>query len=349
MGSVGKVIKDAVSSARDEIKESCAPFMKRKVSSYSDTKEVSRDVFQFLKSFGSQFTKKRNCDFDAVSLFNSDYIPTTNFNDDVIIGDKPSLDAPQLDLFRLCFVVDLLCLKAEEKSYLSSKAEVASIDEKTKVCHAKKIEALHKAIKMEKQSYRWGIMQKTTGWVASMTGIILGATLIATGAGAVAGSLIMAAGVVTLTMSVMEVFGVWQKVTDLLPGDDPEKKRAVTMWIQLGVAVFCLGAGVVGMIFGGGLSSVQESMGAVMQVFGGIATCAGGVGTLGRGVSDYRFKNKLADSKGFELQLELMQNEREDLLDLLENGVERLEKFYEMMGSTLKLYKKVFYAQESAR
>ncbi len=340
MGDFIQSIRREVTSFAKDIKEACPKYMGKRFSTYSNTSDSSRSVFRYLQSVGRDVVKRRQTDFDAVDL-TEEYNPVCRFEDDFVLGDPPLLDAPR-PLDKLCYLIDLQLLRAEEKSYGFAREEATDIDRRNKTFNEKKIEAMHEAIRKEKQYKRWGTLQAVIGWVAPMSGIVVGGALIFSGSGAVAGSMILASSVIALTMSVTETFGLWQKLTNLLPGDDPDKKRAVMMWTQLGVAVFCAGVSGVGMMCGGGFSAIKESMGAVMQVFSGLATAAGGVGVIGRGITGYQFKNRLADSKHFEAQIKVLQHEREDLSDLLENGVERIEEFYKMLSSTLKLQRKVF-------
>jgi hypothetical protein len=260
---------------------------------------------------------------------------------------KPILSPPKLGIFALYYILTKIGIFSDGQSTYAYKREIELVDLETTEAHKKRLEEIKQALKKEKETERWGIAVKAFSWITTLMGIVAGVVLIATGVGAVAGAMLIAGGVIQLTNQIMELSGGWQKIVALLPGEDLERKKAVVSWMQIAIGVLAIilcGAGV----FWGGYSNFGEAMRVGMQVMGGIAAIGYGVTTIGEGASLYAFKNATADSKYYDKELARLKHMRQDLMDNLDMGTDRLEKLFEDLARVLEFEKELFQADQMA-
>ncbi|MCH9627919.1 MAG: hypothetical protein S4CHLAM2_15680 [Chlamydiales bacterium] len=258
---------------------------------------------------------------------------------------KPILERPKTGVFALYYILTKMGIYSDGTSNFSYKKEIEMVNEETTTAHKLRLDGLKLAIEKEQSAAQWGIASKVFSWIGSMMGIIAGIALIATGVGAVAGAMLVAGGLIQITNQILELTGGWKKIAELLPGDDPDKKRAVISWMQIGIAVLCLilsGAGVLW----GGYSNLSEAMQTAMAVFGGVAAMGHGVTTIGEGVSGFMYKDKMSDVKRYDRVLAELKHKRRDLMERVEWGVDRLEKLFEDLAQALEFEIELFRADQ---
>lgn len=259
---------------------------------------------------------------------------------------KPALEPPKLGVFALYYILTKLGIASDATSNFACKNEIERVDLETTEAHKKRLDEMREAIKQEDQSARWSVAVKVFSWIGSLLAIISGIALIATGVGAVAGAMILAGGLIQITNQILELSGGWKKIADSLPGDDPEKKKAVVCWMQIGVAVLCLilsGAGVVW----GGFSNFGAALQTAQNMMSGIAIMGGGVTTIGEGVSTSKYKDKMGEVKRYETILAGLKHKRRDLMETVEWGIDRLEKLFEELAQALEFEVELFRAEQS--
>jgi hypothetical protein len=258
---------------------------------------------------------------------------------------KPELTPPKVGIFALYYLLTKIGLLSDGASNFAYKKEVELIDLETTEIHKKRLEDIREGIKKEQETVRWGVAAKVFSWITSLIAIITGIALIATGVGAVGGAMLIAGGTLQIANQVMELAGGWKKVAEMLPGDDSEKKRAVISWMQIGIAVLCIVLSGAGVIWGG-TANFLESMQTAMGFLSGMAIMGHGVTTIGEGIAGFMFKDKLADIKKFDIQLARLKHMRQDLMDKVEWGVDRLEKLFEDLAQALEFERELFQADQ---
>lgn len=261
---------------------------------------------------------------------------------------KPQLQAPRLGVFALYYVLTKIEIHSNATSNFAAKIEIESLDAEMNETHKQRLDEMKEALKKERQTKRWGIAMKVFSWIASLFAVIAGAIMIATGVGAIAGALLIAAGTIQIGSQIMEITGGWNKVADILPSDDAEKKRSVISWMQMGIAILCLLLTLGGVVIGG-ISSFQEAMSIVSSAIQSVAASAQGIVTIGEGIEQRNFRNRLAEVKTYDVKLMKLKNLRQELMDKVELGVERLEKLFEEMAQALKFEEELFEADQMAQ
>lgn len=258
---------------------------------------------------------------------------------------KPELTPPKLGVFALYYLLTKMGIASDGTSNFAYKKEIEFVDGQTNEIHKKRLEEIKEAIKKEKETERWGIAYKVFSWIASLIAMIVGIALIATGVGAVAGAMLIAGGTIQMTNQIMEITGGWKKIVELLPGEDTEKKRAVISWMQIGIAVLCLVLCAAGGIWHG-FSNLGPAMQLAVGVLGAIAAMGHGVTTIGEGIEGFMFKERLADVKKFDIKLASLKHMRQDLMDKVQGGIDRLEKLFEDLAQTLAFEEELFQADQ---
>lgn len=258
---------------------------------------------------------------------------------------KPILERPRTGVFALYYILTKMGIYSDGTSNFSYKKEIEMVNEETTTAHKLRLDGLKLAIEQEQSAAQWGIASKVFSWIGSMVGIIAGIALIETGVGAVAGAMLVAGGLIQITNQILELTGGWKKIAELLPGDDPDKKRAVISWMQIGIAVLCLILSAAGVIWGG-YSNLSEAMQTAMAVFGGIAAMGHGVTTIGEGISGFMYKDKMSDVKRYERVLAELKHKRRDLMERVEWGVDRLEQLFEDLAQALEFEIELFRADQ---
>lgn len=258
---------------------------------------------------------------------------------------KPVLERPKTGVFALYYILTKIGIFSDGSSNSAYKKEIEFVDEESTTAHKKRLEEMKKAIDKENSSRRWSIAEKVFSWMGSLFAMIAGAVLIATGVGAVAGAMMIAAGVIQITNQILEISGGWKKIAELLPGDDLEKKRAVVSWIQLGIAVLCIILSGAGIIFGG-YSTFGEAMQQASNMIGAVATMGHGATSIGQGISSYKYKDAFGEVKRHEKRLAELKHMREDLMDKVEMGVDRLEQLFEDLSKAIEFEVELFRADQ---
>jgi Secretion system effector C (SseC) like family len=259
--------------------------------------------------------------------------------------NKPELSPPKMGVFALYYILTKIGIQSDGAGNFAYKKEIELIDYETTETHRKRLEELKESIKQEKENTRWSVAAKVFSMIGSLIAIISGILMLATGVGAVAGAMLMIGGLIQVSNQIMEMTGGWQKIIQLLPGDDREKKAAIVAWMQIGVSVLCLILSGVGIIWGG-YSHFQEVYQIANHMMGALASIGQGITVIGYGINLFMFKNKLSELKQFEVQLAKLKHQRSNLMEKVEWGVDRLEQLLEDIAKALEFEVELFQADQ---
>lgn len=263
----------------------------------------------------------------------------------------PYLPAPNLlpaaSIVCTFFILDKLMLSSESNAFSIAKQEINTIDDQSEKIHTKRLEALTKTLAKERHQASWSVFAHVTAWMGSLTGIVAGITLIATGVGVVPGVMMIIAGLFAFSLQLMEICQVWNKLIEILPTGDLAKSKAIVSWIQIGIVGLSVLVGIVSVLVGG-FWSVQDSMKTFMQIFNGVIIGAEGLASIGIGITSYQFFNGRASIKEHDISLAVLKHAREDLMDALEEYAHYMERLMEYMAESLHTLKEIFHAEQRA-
>ena len=258
---------------------------------------------------------------------------------------KPRLERPRTGVFALYYILTKIGIRSDGNANFAYKSEIEKVDAETTTAHKQRLEALKKAVEKEKSSSRWGIATKVFSWIGSFMGLVTGVALVVTGVGAVAGALMIAGSLLQITNQILEMTGGWKKIAELLPGDDPDRKRAVITWMQIGIAVLCLILCGVGMATGG-YANYSEASQLGMKAIQGVALIGHGTGTIGEGVNMFMSKNSMSETRRYEMILAELKHKRRDLMEKVEWGLDQLEQLFEDLTKALEFEVELFRADQ---
>lgn len=272
-------------------------------------------------------------------------------------SSKPFLPAPvanplysSVSVFYMFLQMIKDSMESESGSFTNSKKQIEKDD--LEMQELVRTEAVNRreAAEKEKQANRWGILAKIASWFANIFSIVAGVVICATGAGALAGGMLIAAGVVGLGSQIMETAGGWKKIKELLPGDDDSKKEAVCTWIQIAISV--LGLILAGVSFGvgaggPGISVLGSALTTVFSTLGGITQGATAIAGLGTTVNKFLFNDKLVDAKKVEKEIIYRKYLREDAQHSLDLSLQRLLEYFQMLSKHFLHLEEMFHADQS--
>ncbi|MEZ5314849.1 MAG: type III secretion system translocon subunit SctE [Chlamydiales bacterium] len=289
--------------------------------------------------------KKKQAKIEAISIKHPDYNSEIYKEKKDMAMQKPRLEKPNTGLFALYYILTKIGIFSNNASSFSYKKEIESLDMETTRAHQKRLDEIKEALEKEKSTENWGIAVKIFSWITSLIGIIAGVTMIATGIGAVAGGMIVAGGLIQITNQILTITDGWKKISQILPGNDPDKKRAIISWMQIGIAVLCLILSGVG-IAGGGYSHFSEATQTAMALFGGVISMGYGAVTIGEGITLFMFKNKLSEVKRYDQILAELKHKRQDLIEEGDWNIDRLEQLFKDLAKMLEFEAELFKSNQ---
>jgi|GEM_PF-2421170 len=258
-------------------------------------------------------------------------------------GIKPQIGFPKIALFCVYYILTKLGFFAAAANHHVNQQNIKALDQESTKIRTERIEELRELHAKAKITNRWGLLTKVITWFTSITTILTGVTLCLTGAGAFAGGMLVLAGLISLTNQLLEITGGWQKIAEEIGGDDPEKTRAMIMWMQIGITVLCMVLAGGSAVFAG-FDVLKGAMGTIASSFNIAATIGIGTVIICKGMTEKEYWDRMAYVKKHDRQLREIKHRREDLMEIsqtaFENTTELMESFHrilEIRTSTTKM------------
>lgn len=240
----------------------------------------------------------------------------------------PTLPHLPSALFTLYYLMNKLSLLSENLSAVGLRQLIESHQQEVEAVHERRIEALQKVLTAEKRAQNWKIMTTLFAWTGIVMAIVTGVLLVTTGVGLVAGTLLVAGGILTLTDQALDISHAWDEIASLLPVDDPEQQRSIISWIRLSLLFVSLavsGASI-------GMTGFSQVWG--ISQMGSSLTQAGAVGAaalaaLGKGAAHSSYFKALSQLKGLEMELIDLEMDETRHRELLEHLLSCSEGLFE--------------------
>lgn len=203
------------------------------------------------------------------------------------------------------------------------------------------IEKLKEAAKKAQENGFWSMLQKIGECILAAISTILGITLVATGAGAIVGGVLIAAGILTITNFAMRETGSWDWAAKKL-SNDKEQQKKLAIYLPLGVglvaAVLGLGGSIATALWTS-LNMAQQAL-SIGQAALGIYQ---GFTTVGKGITDAKVLWTQADLIDIEKRttLERLSFERNSsamhqMIQVFENAQQSAEQVIDLAAKALK-------------
>lgn len=261
------------------------------------------------------------------------------------VAIKPLLEQPNIGVFALYYILTKIGILSDGTSNFSYKQEIETIESETTSAHKKRLAELKLAMEHEQQASRWSVFNTVFSWMGALSSLFTGVVLVATGAGAIAGALLIAGGLIQVTSQILEITGGWKKIAELLPGDNVAKKRAVVMWMQIGIGVLCFILSGAGALWSG-YANFGEAGRTANALFSCIANIGQGVTAIGTGITMFMSKNKISDVKRYEKIIAELKHKRRDLMDQADSGIDRLQQLFEDLARALDFEVELFNSDQ---
>ncbi|MCH9609123.1 MAG: hypothetical protein S4CHLAM45_08860 [Chlamydiales bacterium] len=259
--------------------------------------------------------------------------------------EKPELEPPRIGIFALYYVLTKMGIVSDSHSTWETRSNIRQNQDDLDALHKLRLEEMKKAIAAEDKTKNWSLSMQVFSWMGSFTAIITGIALIVSGVGAIAGAMILCSGLFALTNHILQITGGWDKICDLLPGEDKEKKKAVITWMQIGISVLCLIMAGAGAYFGG-FGATFEAMSNFQAAFGSVVMFAQNISAIGEGVSHYQYRNRLAEGLKHKRKIEQLKHRQKDLFERSEEGLERLKQLFKDLSKALEFETELFQADQ---
>ena len=173
------------------------------------------------------------------------------------------------------------CGESLIKSFTTSLSQGSA---KLKTLSLENIEKLKEAAKSAQSSEFWSFLQKIGECILAAITTVLGITLVATGAGAIIGGVMIAAGILTLTNFAMRETGSWDSVAKQL-SDDKENQKNIAFYLPLGMGLLAAVLGIGGSV-ATALYTTLNVAGQAVTVLQAAASIYQGITTVGHGVTE---------------------------------------------------------------
>lgn len=255
-----------------------------------------------------------------------------------ISRQRPILSPPSMT--SIIFDAHKMLSSMQHKKMQDCKKEMDALEEKRSKLREEKLEQWKKHRDKTTAMTHWSTAMSIFSWITCCLEIFSGIALIAMG-NVVGGSLLLAGGLIQLTNHIMMQTGGWEKVTEHLPGDDPEEKRKIVSWMQIGTAIFSMmlaGAGgtIVGMP---GLSPAMKA--ASSLAISGLAI-GQGVTTIGQGISHSQVKDAQSVLEKLNAHIQKHDFRVQDLREYMEDGVKSNKRSISMITQAIKQREQIY-------
>lgn len=161
------------------------------------------------------------------------------------------------------------------------------------VC-AENIQKLQEAARRAADSSFWSILKKIATCLLSALSMVFGVALVASGGGALIGSLMIASGVLSLSNFALSETGAWDWISKQLANDNEERQKTLAWVLPTAVGILAGGIGLVGSIQSIATGALQFAEKAIYIAQTALAIFDG-VTTFGKGYADARVTWAQAD------------------------------------------------------
>lgn len=255
-----------------------------------------------------------------------------------IRSSPPKIPLPAIGIFALYYILTKQGIIADQTAYSTYRQEIETTHQEISQTYEKRLQIIRENIEKEQTMARWGVFSKFISWLMSFMAVVTACILIVSGVGAVMGAVILAAGLFSLTNSILEITNGWKKIGELLPIKNADARRKALGIIKMSVGIISLVLSIITIIWGG-YSHALRALQSVTQAITGALTTGLGICIIGEGISAHSFYYGLADLKDTERNLERLYFKRKDLMEKSSWDLDHLEKLFEDISYALDLHK----------
>lgn len=306
------------------------------ISEFTIVSTALKTTFQYIPSLIVPAFTKKYC-INKPSPLQVD-ISHKEIQQQTIRSTPPKIPLPTIGIFALYYILTKQGIISDQTAYSTYKQEIETTHQEISQTYEKRLQIIRENIEKEQAMARWGVFGKFISWLMSFIAVVTACILIVSGIGAIMGAVILAAGLFSLTNSILEITNGWSKIGELLPIKNADARRKALGIIKMSAGIISLVLSIITIIWGG-YSHALRALQSVTQAITGALTTGLGICIIGESVSAHSFYYGLADLKDTERNLEKLYFKRKDLMEKSSWDLDHLEKLFEDISYALDLHK----------
>ncbi len=147
------------------------------------------------------------------------------------------------------------------------------------------MEKLKEAAENAKSADFWSLLKKVANSLLSALSIVVGVSLIATGAGSLVGGAMIASGIFSIANMLMSEAETWDWLAKKLSNEDENRRKMLAMFLPIGFGVVTCGIGLFGAAGAFAWSGINMIDKSILVAQAALAIFDGGT-TIGKGYAD---------------------------------------------------------------
>ncbi len=220
----------------------------------------------------------------------------------------PQLMRPSSEYRLISLANELECSIGEILNSVTMR--LGDVKEKIRSLSVENIQKLKEAATKAQSGNFWSMLKKIASCLLAAITMVLGASCIASGGGALVGGIMIASGLLSLANTTLSESRAWDWVAGQLSHENEERKKQLALLLPTALGVLAASCGIAGSIYGAALAVQNTALIAqtALSLFSGMTT-------MGKGITD-------AQTLWIQADLQLIQGhlteEREELSSLTE-------------------------------
>ncbi|ANH78813.1 hypothetical protein [Candidatus Chlamydia sanziniae] len=250
----------------------------------------------------------------------------------------PILPPPTIGIFSLSYLLTKQGILADFAAYACHKDTIEATQKELDTLHEQRLAQIQESIEKEARAKKWGSLVTVIEWLVPWISIGIGVVAIASGGG-VFSFIALFAGLITLTLTLLNVLNGWEILAKLLPGKNKEKKQKIINILQIVLYVLSIVLSLATLriehlgfspLIEGAIQGIQPALESALAVLRGVMLW------IKSGI--YKIKAQLTE---IELRIEFTNFEREDNFSRSQELLEKIENSFENLFRLLDLIREM--------
>ncbi|WP_375793085.1 hypothetical protein O1W69_02940 [Chlamydia sp. 12-01] len=250
----------------------------------------------------------------------------------------PIISPPSVGVFTLSYLLTKQGILSDFSAYASYKDCVETTQKELEATHEERIKQIQKSIEKEEQAKRWGSLATIVEWITPWISIGLASVAIVMGGG-IFSWVSLLAGLIALTLTLLDALNGWEAIEKLLPGKNKQLKQKILKIVQISLYIISTLLSIATLqIENLGFSPLVEGAmrGIGPALEGALSLLRGGM--LWIRSSLFKIKSRYVS---LETKIELLSLERDDYLARTQELIESIHDSFENLARVLQLCREI--------
>jgi hypothetical protein len=251
--------------------------------------------------------------------------------------DKPVLSPPLPSMSVIPFLQSVEKFHSFGQRYLGTQSKrLEQSNREIEKITTENIQKMREAAERASESDVWSFFKKIATAILSAISIVIGISLVASGAGALVGGAMIASGILSIANLVLSEAGFWEALAKRLAQDNEDKRRAIALMLPAIIGVVSGLIGVFGSVGSLAFSTLNFFEKALTMLHAAVGVLDGAT-TIGKGISDGQVIRADADLAQTRCDATLAHLKNEQVSTALEKVLKQLEAAQEKAAQMLKM------------